>query len=164
MAFLNKLRSLPMPPVKNVLNVAMQTARQTIPSNKKNSEYEDPSGGQQQQPGGGPPPLPPRPQSVRFADQQGAFFCEYTICVYWFGFLVIQHFQRKRTSWIRSAIQTALHKTMAQWTTMVAQQPLSSRATNMMEDISKRAAVRSLRKGSWNLSKAPWKAGLMFTF
>lgn len=72
MAFLNKLRSLPMPPVKNVLNVAMQTARQTIPSNKKNNEYEDPSG-QQQPPGGGPPPLPPRPQSVRFADQQGEY-------------------------------------------------------------------------------------------
>lgn len=75
MAFLNKLRSLPMPPVKNVLNVAMQTARQTIPSNKKNGEYEDPSAGQPQSAGGGggagPPPLPPRPQSVRFADQQG---------------------------------------------------------------------------------------------
>lgn len=63
MAFLNKIRSLPLPPVKNVLNVAMQTARQNIPGQNK-SEYEQPHG---------PPKVPPRPQSVRFADQQGRF-------------------------------------------------------------------------------------------
>lgn len=63
MAFLNKIRSLPLPPVKNVLNVAMQTARQNLPGQNK-SEYEQPHG---------PPQVPPRPQSVRFADQQGMF-------------------------------------------------------------------------------------------
>lgn len=63
MAFLNKIRSLPLPPVKNVLNVAMQTARQNIPGQNK-SEYEQPYG---------PPPVPPRPQNVRFADQEGTF-------------------------------------------------------------------------------------------
>lgn len=70
MAFLNKLRGLPMPPIKNVLNVAMQTARQTMPDKSKQSEYADPS----MAGGGGPtgPPIPPRPQSVRFADQEGA--------------------------------------------------------------------------------------------
>lgn len=65
MAFLNKIRSMPLPPVKNVLNVAMQTARQNIPGQKK-SEYE--------QPYGPPPPVPPRPQNVRFADQEGMPF------------------------------------------------------------------------------------------
>lgn len=60
MAFLNKIRSLPLPPVKNVLNVAMQTAKQNLPGQNKR-EYEQP----------GPPQVPPRPQSVRFADQQG---------------------------------------------------------------------------------------------
>lgn len=73
MAFLNKLRSLPLPPVKNVLNVAMQTARQTMPEKPNKNEYEQPAG--QQHGGGGPngppPAVPPRPQSVRFADQQG---------------------------------------------------------------------------------------------
>lgn len=67
MAFLNKIRSLPLPPVKNVLNVAMQTARQNIPGQNK-SEYEQPYG---------PPPVPPRPQSVRFADQEGTLDIEY---------------------------------------------------------------------------------------
>lgn len=65
MAFLNKLRSLPLPPVKNVIDVAMQTARQTMPGDKKKSEYQEPQGA------GAPPPVPPRPQSVRFADQEG---------------------------------------------------------------------------------------------
>lgn len=70
MAFLNKLRGLPLPPIKNVLNVAMQTARQTIPDKSKQGDYADPSMGD----GGGGvgvPPVPPRPQSVRFADQPG---------------------------------------------------------------------------------------------
>lgn len=77
MAFLNKLRSLPLPPVKNVLNVAMQTARQTMPGkHQQKDEYEQPpggvGGGSMDQAGGpGRPPIPPRPQSVRFADQEG---------------------------------------------------------------------------------------------
>lgn len=63
MAFLNKIRSLPLPPVKNVLNVAMQTAKQNLPKSGQNKrEYEQPHG---------PPQVPPRPQSVRFADQEG---------------------------------------------------------------------------------------------
>lgn len=61
MAFLNKVRSLPLPPVRNILNVALQTARQTMPEKPDKSAYE--------QPHGGPPPVPPRPQNVRFADQ-----------------------------------------------------------------------------------------------
>lgn len=61
MAFMNKIRSLPLPPVKNVLNVAMQTAKQNLPGQNKR-EYEQPHG---------PPQVPPRPQSVRFADQEG---------------------------------------------------------------------------------------------
>lgn len=62
MAFLNKVRSLPLPPVKNILNVALQTVRQTMPEKPDKGEYEEPRGGP-------PPPIPPRPQSVRFADQ-----------------------------------------------------------------------------------------------
>lgn len=64
MAFLNKIRSLPLPPVKNVLNVAMQTAKQNLPGQNKR-EYEQPHG---------PPQVPPRPQSVRFADQEGTLY------------------------------------------------------------------------------------------
>lgn len=72
MAFLNKLRSLPLPPVKNVLNVAMQTARQTMPEKPKKSDYEEPAPSSNHGGTSGPPPaVPPRPQSVRFADQQG---------------------------------------------------------------------------------------------
>lgn len=72
MAFLNKLRSLPLPPVKNVLNVALQTARQTMPEKPKKGDYEEPPQGVDHN---GPtrPAVPPRPQSVRFADQQGIF-------------------------------------------------------------------------------------------
>lgn len=62
MAFLNKVRSLPLPPVRNILNVALQTARQTMPDKPDKSDYEQPQGQ-------GPPPVPPRPQNVRFADQ-----------------------------------------------------------------------------------------------
>lgn len=71
MAFLNKVRSLPLPPVRNILNVALQTARQTIPDKPNKSDYE--------QPQGPPPPIPPRPQNVRFADQPNGIL--YTQCV-----------------------------------------------------------------------------------
>lgn len=65
MSFLNKVRSLPLPPVKNILNVAFQTARQTMPEKPDKGDYEQPRG---------PPPVPPRPQNVRFADQvEGRF-------------------------------------------------------------------------------------------
>lgn len=72
MAFLNKIRSLPLPPVQNVLNVALQTARQAMPDKHNKSEYEQPTGA---------PPVPPRPQSVRFADQvQGKFTAPNSKC------------------------------------------------------------------------------------
>lgn len=62
MSFLNKVRSLPLPPVKNILNVAVQTARQTMPEKPNKSDYEQPNA---------PPPIPARPQqNVRFEDQQ----------------------------------------------------------------------------------------------
>lgn len=66
MAFLNNLKELP---VKNVLNVAMQTAVQHLPHKSRQNEY--------QQPGGSVPPnVPPRPQaSDGFAEQQqGKYF------------------------------------------------------------------------------------------
>lgn len=63
--FLNKIRSLPLPPVKNIFNVALQTARQTIPEQPNKSDYEQPRG---------PPPLPPRPQNVRFSDPVEGIF------------------------------------------------------------------------------------------
>uniref|UniRef100_A0A1I8Q2M3 Uncharacterized protein n=3 Tax=Stomoxys calcitrans TaxID=35570 RepID=A0A1I8Q2M3_STOCA len=34
MAFLNKLKGAPLPPIKNILNVAVQTARQHMPEKK----------------------------------------------------------------------------------------------------------------------------------
>jgi vesicular inhibitory amino acid transporter len=46
MAFLNhlnQLKSTPLPPIKNVLNVAWQTAKQTIPDKNKKQQYEEPS-------------------------------------------------------------------------------------------------------------------------
>lgn len=41
MAFLNKLKSTQLPPIKNILNVAVQTARQHMPDKK---DYEQPGG------------------------------------------------------------------------------------------------------------------------
>lgn len=73
MSFLNNLRSMPLPPVKNVLNVAMQTARQTIPSKNKQSDYEQPDGADFGPSAGvrSPPQVPPRPQNVHFAETDG---------------------------------------------------------------------------------------------
>lgn len=67
MAFLNALRSTHLPPVKNMLNVAMQTARQQMPGAK--GEYEQP--GQGSDMGAGRPPVPPRPHNVHFAEPEG---------------------------------------------------------------------------------------------
>lgn len=62
LAFLNaKVRSLPLPPVKNILNVAMQTARQTMPEKPNKGDYTEPSNS-------GAPPVPPKPQNVTFSD------------------------------------------------------------------------------------------------
>lgn len=64
---LNHVRSLPLPPVRNLMNVAAQAARQVLPVKPSKSDYEQPRG-----PGGDAPPVPPRPQqNVHFADQQG---------------------------------------------------------------------------------------------
>lgn len=60
LTFLNKVRSLPIPPVKSILNVAVQTARQTMPDKHNKEEYVEPNG---------PPPLPPRPQNVHFSEE-----------------------------------------------------------------------------------------------
>lgn len=61
MAFLDNLKQLP---VKNVLNVAMQTAVQHLPHKSRQHEY--------QQPGASVPPnVPPRPQAGDgFAEHQ----------------------------------------------------------------------------------------------
>lgn len=62
LAFLNaKVRSLPLPPVKNILNVAVQTARQTMPAKPDKGDYTEPSNS-------GAPPVPPKPQNVHFSD------------------------------------------------------------------------------------------------
>lgn len=74
MSFLNQVRSLPLPPIKNVMNVAWQTARQNMPDKSRKNEYEQPHGEQarpSQHGVRGPPPVPPRPQGVRFADTEG---------------------------------------------------------------------------------------------
>lgn len=78
MSFLNTMRSMPMPPVKNVLNVALQTARQVVPSKNKQNDYEQPQGDNMSGGSGGgvsgvrsPPQVPPRPQNVHFAESDG---------------------------------------------------------------------------------------------
>lgn len=43
MAFLNSLKGAPMPPIKNVLKDAWQTAKQSIPDRQKQQQYEDPT-------------------------------------------------------------------------------------------------------------------------
>lgn len=61
LAYLNaKVRSLPLPPVKNILNVAVQTARQTMPEKPNKGEYTEPNGTA--------PPVPPKSQNVHFSD------------------------------------------------------------------------------------------------
>lgn len=69
MSFLNTLRTTHLPPVKNMLNVALQTARQQIPGQK--GEYEQPAGSEM---AGRPvPPVPPRPHNVHFAEPEGTY-------------------------------------------------------------------------------------------
>lgn len=65
MSFLNQLKSTHLPPVKNILNVAMQTARQQLPGHK--GEYEQPQGSEM----AGRPAVPPRPHNVHFAEPEG---------------------------------------------------------------------------------------------
>jgi len=46
MSFIAKLKATPLPPLRNILNVAVQTARQQIPERK---DYEQPPGSTAQQ-------------------------------------------------------------------------------------------------------------------
>ena len=72
MSFLNTLKSIPLPPAKNLLNVALQTARQTIPGNKNKQEYEDPGAPSEHgSAGSGGSQMSHRPQNVRFAESNG---------------------------------------------------------------------------------------------
>lgn len=43
MAFLNNLKGAPMPPIKNVLKDAWQSAKQSLPDKQRQQQYEDPS-------------------------------------------------------------------------------------------------------------------------
>lgn len=67
MAFLNNLKGAPMPPIKNVLKDAWQTAKQSIPDRQKQQQYEDPTseyGGSSQVSSHSTQ----RPHNVHFAD------------------------------------------------------------------------------------------------
>lgn len=68
MAFLNNLKGAPMPPIKNVLKDAWQTAKESIPDRRKQQQYEDPTseyGGSSQISHGS---SQQRPHNVHFAD------------------------------------------------------------------------------------------------
>lgn len=70
MAFLNSLKGAPMPPIKNVLKDAWQSAKQSIPDRQKKQQYEDPTseyGGSSQVSQGSSQ----RPHNVTFADSVG---------------------------------------------------------------------------------------------
>lgn len=70
MAFLNSLKGAPMPPIKNVLKDAWQSAKQSIPDRQKQQQYEDPTseyGGSSQISHGSSQ----RPHNVTFADSVG---------------------------------------------------------------------------------------------
>lgn len=71
MAFLNNLKGAPMPPIKNVLKDAWQTAKQSMPDRQKQQQYEDPTseyGGSSQVSQGS---SQQRPHNVHFADSVG---------------------------------------------------------------------------------------------
>jgi solute carrier family 32 (vesicular inhibitory amino acid transporter) len=71
MAFLNNLKGAPMPPIKNVLKDAWQSAKQSIPDRQKQQQYEDPTseyGGSSQVSQGS---SQQRPHNVHFADSVG---------------------------------------------------------------------------------------------
>lgn len=66
MAFLNNLKGAPMPPIKNVLKDAWQSAKQSMPDKQRQQQYEDPSseyGGSSQMSN-----QSNRPHNVTFAD------------------------------------------------------------------------------------------------
>lgn len=68
MAFLNNLKGAPMPPIKNVLKDAWQSAKQSMPDRQRQQQYEDPTseyGGSSQVSQGS---VQHRPHNVHFAD------------------------------------------------------------------------------------------------
>lgn len=70
MAFLNNLQGVPMPPIKNVLKDAWQSAKQSMPDRQRQQQYEDPTseyGGSSQVSHGSSQ----RPHNVHFADSVG---------------------------------------------------------------------------------------------
>lgn len=72
MAFLNNLKGMPVPPIKNVLKDAWQTAKETIPDRQRQQEYDDPTseyGGSSQVSYGSS--VQQRPHNVHFADSVG---------------------------------------------------------------------------------------------
>jgi solute carrier family 32 (vesicular inhibitory amino acid transporter) len=71
MAFLNNLKGAPMPPIKNVLKDAWQSAKQSMPDRQRQQQYEDPTseyGGSSQVSHGSSQQQPQRPHNVHFAD------------------------------------------------------------------------------------------------
>lgn len=71
MAFLNTLKGVPMPPIKNVLKDTWQAAKQSMPDRQKQQQYEDPTseyGGSSQVSQGS---SQQRPHNVHFADSVG---------------------------------------------------------------------------------------------
>ena len=72
MAFLNSLKGAPMPPIKNVLKDAWQTAKQSMPDRQRQQQYDDPTseyGGSSQVSQGSS--AQQRPHNVHFADSVG---------------------------------------------------------------------------------------------
>lgn len=68
MSFLNNLKGAPMPPIKNVLKDAWQSAKQSMPDKQRQQQYEDPSseyGGSSQL---STQSTTHRPHNVHFAD------------------------------------------------------------------------------------------------
>lgn len=71
MAFLSNLKGTPMPPIRNVLKDAWQSAKQSMPDRQKQQHYEDPTseyGGSSQVSHGS---SQQRPHNVTFADSVG---------------------------------------------------------------------------------------------
>lgn len=74
MAFLNNIKGMPVPPIKNVLKDAWQTAKETIPDRQRQQEYDDPTseyGGSSQVSYGSSSVQHRPPHNVHFADSVG---------------------------------------------------------------------------------------------
>jgi solute carrier family 32 (vesicular inhibitory amino acid transporter) len=72
MAFLNNIRGMPMPPIKNVVKDVWQQAKESIPDRQRQAEYDDPTseyGGSSQISHGSS--ASQRPHNVHFADTVG---------------------------------------------------------------------------------------------